>query len=258
MEELKPKNRAELVALFRSEVVGSLVRRDLARGELAKALTALAATRFRAPAATVTRTYSVPTLERWFYAYKHGGLVALEPERRGDAGRAHELTDEQRELMLDIRREHPAASVPLILRTLVADGRLGAEDVSAATIRRLYREHGLDRDTQNAGGGRKTRLRWQAERPGALWQGDVCHGAPILVAGKPQALRIHALLDDASRYVVAIEAHHTEREVDMLGLFVRALRGQTAPAALYLDCADLRVVPTFAEGSRGGKLKLSA
>jgi len=48
-------------------------------------------------------------------------------------------------------------------------------------------------------------------------------------------LRIHALLDDASRYVVALEAHHSEREVDMLGLLVRALRRHGRPDAFYLD-----------------------
>ena len=45
----------------------------------------------------------------------------------------------------------------------------------------------------------------------------------------------HALLDDASRFIVAIEAHHSERQVDMLGLLVRALRRHGAPDALYLD-----------------------
>jgi transposase InsO family protein len=79
------------------------------------------------------------------------------------------------------------------------------------------------------------RLRWEAEFPGALWHGDVCHGPALRVDGKPRHLRIHALLDDASRYVVALEAHHTEREVDMLGLFVRALRRHGPPDALYLD-----------------------
>jgi len=54
-------------------------------------------------------------------------------------------------------------------------------------------------------------------------------------AGKSHPLRIHALLDDASRYVVALEAHHTEREVDMVGLMVRALRKHGPPDALYLD-----------------------
>ena len=37
-------------------------------------------------------------------------------------------------------------------------------------------------------------------------------------------LRVHVLLDDASRYVVAIRAFSTEREVDMLELLAQALR----------------------------------
>jgi putative transposase len=43
------------------------------------------------------------------------------------------------------------------------------------------------------------------------------------------------MLDDASRYVVALEAHHTEREVDMLDLLLATLRRHGAPGAIYLD-----------------------
>ena len=140
-----------------------------------------------------------------------------------------------RQLLCDIRREKPSASVSLILRTLVADGRMQQDAVSASTVRRLFREEGLDKVGLRDGAGARTRLRWQAERPMALWHGDVCHGPALMVRGKAQPLRVHALLDDASRYVVALEAHHTEREVDMLGLFVRALRRHGKPDALYLD-----------------------
>ena len=55
------------------------------------------------------------------------------------------------------------------------------------------------------------------------------------LGGASKPVRIHGLLDDASRYVIALEAHHTEREVDMLGLLVRALRRHGPPDALYLD-----------------------
>jgi hypothetical protein len=48
-------------------------------------------------------------------------------------------------------------------------------------------------------------------------------------------LRIHALLDDHSRYVVAISATHTERESEMLALMVKALRVHGSPEVLYLD-----------------------
>lgn len=235
MSELKPKDHAEAIALFRSEIIGALTRRELDRGELREELTRLAQRRYRAPGAKTTRRYAASTLERWLYRYKKGGLEALRPEPRSDRGRARELTAEQRELLLDIRREHRAASVPLILRTLVAEGRLQRGAVSSATVRRLYAEHGLDRIASRDGDGPKTRLSWQAEHPGALWHGDVCHGPGLKVGKETRPLRIHALLDDASRYVVALEALHQEREIDMLRLTVRALRRHGCPDALYLD-----------------------
>jgi hypothetical protein len=78
-------------------------------------------------------------------------------------------------------------------------------------------------------------LRWHAERPGALWQGDVCHGAPIAISKTTRPVRIHALLDDASRYIIALQAMHTERELDMLHLLVEAIRRHGPPERLYLD-----------------------
>jgi hypothetical protein len=48
-------------------------------------------------------------------------------------------------------------------------------------------------------------------------------------------VRIHALLDDHARYVVALRVVATEQEQDMLDLLVAALRAHGAPDALYLD-----------------------
>lgn len=229
---LLPRDHAEAVALFRSSIVGAVVQRELSRGELALALRTIAACKYRPPGSQVSKQFSLATIERWFYAYRRGGLDALRPSPRSDRGRARELTPEQRELLLDIRREHPTASVPLIMRTLVADGRLGKDAVSSTTVQRLYREAQLTRGVRPDG---HTRLRWQAEYPGALWHGDVCHGPSLRIGQTTKPLRIHALLDDASRYVVALEAHHSEREDDMLGIFLRSLRTHGAPDALYLD-----------------------
>jgi transposase InsO family protein len=234
MDTLTPKDHAEEIALFRTEVIGALARRELERGELRQELRAISQKRFRPPGADQTRRYSVPTLERWYYAYRGQGLAALRPQCRKQ-GHALDLIPEQRTLLLDVRREYPSASAELILRTLVGDGRLTEGVISATTLRRLYTENGLDRVPLRDGGGRKTRLRWQAERPNALWQGDVCHGPTLVVGGVKMPLRIHALIDDASRFVVALEAHHTERELDMIGLLVRALRKHGAPDVLYLD-----------------------
>src|SRR5690349_15592916 len=98
---LAPKDHAEAVAIFRSEIVGALTRKELDHGELRAAFRVLSQERFRPPGIDTTRRYSVATLERWYYAYRRGGLVALQPAPRSDRGHAQELPAEQRQLLLD-------------------------------------------------------------------------------------------------------------------------------------------------------------
>jgi transposase InsO family protein len=234
--QLAPKDSAEAVGIFRVQVIGPLLSRVFtSHGELATAIRSLSRVHHRPPKSTASRTYSEATIERWYYRFKKGGLPGVTPRRRADTGHARELTGAQRDLLLAIRREHPRTSVALILRTLELDGRLTKNAVSLSTLRRLYREHGLDRGSLKVSDGR-VRLRWQADRVDALWHADVCHGPALKIAGRTHPLRIHAILDDHSRYIVAIAATTTEREIEMLSLLVKAFRStERLPEALYLD-----------------------
>jgi transposase InsO family protein len=236
MDHLTPRHHGEEVAVFRHALIGEIAVRAgaLDHGERSEALRRLSEQRVRPPGSDTTRCYSVTTLERWLYAFKKGGLEALVPHARGDRGRGRDLEPELRELLCDIRREHPSVSVNLILRTLRADGRVGA-DVTACTVRRMLAERGLTRTLEVDAEGGKARLRWQAERPGALWHGDVCHGPTLKLDGKRVPVRVHALLDDASRYVVALRVAPDEREQTMLSLFAQSLMEHGKCDALYLD-----------------------
>ncbi len=125
-DELRPKDAAEEVALFRAQVLGPvLCRGALDHGEMPEALRELSAQPVRPPGAARTRTYAVSTLERWYYANRDGGLIALRPRPPSDRGHAQALTDAQRKLLVAIREAHPRVSAALILRTLVTDGRIG-------------------------------------------------------------------------------------------------------------------------------------
>jgi len=234
MHDLTPKNHGEEVAIFRHSLIGELVSCELDHGARSCTLRRLSEQRVRAPGSDITRTYSVATLERWLYAFKKGGLEALVPHARGDRGRGRDLDAELRELLCDIRREHPSVSVALILRTLRADGRVD-DKVTACTIRRMFAERGLVRTASVDGDGSKTRLRWEAERPGALWHADVCHGPTLTLDGKRTPIRVHAILDDAARYIIALRVENNEREETMLSLFAQAIMEHGKPDALYLD-----------------------
>ncbi len=231
-DELKPKDHAEAVAIFRAQLLGPVLCRDLLRGELCPELKKLSRVRVRPPGAPRTRRYAVPTLKRWYYAYRRRGLKGLEPRPRKDRGHGRKLPKKQRKLLCDIRREYPRASAKLILRTLVAEGHIEKGTVTPATINRLFREQRIDRQTL---GVPRVRRRWQTDHPNALWHADVCYGPPLIIDDQKIPLRIHAILDDCSRYIVAIQACYTEREADMLTLMIKALRRFGTPDCLYLD-----------------------
>jgi putative transposase len=234
LERLRPRDHGEAIALFRAQLIGALTHRTFdSRGQLKRELRRLAAMKVTPPGASWTRTYSVPTLERWHYAFKAGGLEALRPAERSDRGHCRELSHGQRELLLDIRREYPTASVALIVRTLETDGRLEKGAVSPSTVSRFYAQHGLERVAARRHA--RERRRWEAPHPMALWHADVCHGPALRVGERSLPLRIHAILDDTSRYVVALRAVHTERESEMIALLAEAIRRFGKPGALYLD-----------------------
>ena len=228
-----PLSRGEETALFRLGIIGDLLARDLHRGELKAELQHRARARYRAPGADVTRQYSWKTLQRWYYTAKKGSR-ALQPASRAK-GFALALDDEQRRVLLEVRRAHPSASADLILAEAVRHGLLNKGQVSVPTLRRLYREEGLPRTSMKRAQRRDTRRRWQAEKPGALWHGDVCHVEVLFADGSRRMVRVHALLDDASRRVLALEVFDTEREKDMLLLFCTALLDHPACGILYLD-----------------------
>lgn len=237
---LKPKDHAEAVAVFRAQVIGPALARSLSHGELAELLSELAKAEYLPPRAVRRRRYGASTLERWYYAYRRGGLEALRPRPRKDRGRGQKLPPALRELLLDIRREQPSASVPTILIELQTAGRLASGVAKAPTVRRLFREHGLDRVSQKlaaqAGERGRLRLRWEAEAPGLLWHSDVCHGLRISIGGQPpQTVLIHTLLDDHARFVPFLEARLSETEADFLAVLCQAVRRHGPPSALYVD-----------------------
>ncbi|MBK6688867.1 MAG: helix-turn-helix domain-containing protein [Deltaproteobacteria bacterium] len=115
-EKLRPKNHAEAVAISRAQVIAPLCVSALSRGDRTELLKELCGKDFMAPGAAAPRQYAVATFERWLYAWRVSGLAGLMPRRRSDRGHAQELNDEQRELLLAIRRENPATNATLILR----------------------------------------------------------------------------------------------------------------------------------------------
>lgn len=230
----KPSQR-ERVALFRHSVIGDLLAQELNRGELELELQQRAKKRYRPPGSRRTRNYHWKTLQRWYYASKHNAVSGLMPRSRS-RGQAMALSAEQREMLLQMRREHPSASAQMVLSEAVRNGVVQEDCVSVSTLRRLYAAAGMPRvSMRRAVRNDLQRRRWQAAKPGDLWHGDVCHLLQTDETGRPWRPLVHGLLDDASRYAPALAGRLQERERDMLEVFCGALLRHPPPKTLYLD-----------------------
>ena len=125
------------------------------------------------------------------------GLGGAAAQAAQDEGPGRALTVEQRELLCDIRREHPSAGVPLFCGTLCQDGRLAKDVDPESGLRRLYQARGWTGSRcRTAEGGTPPALKGRAAR-GAVARRCVPR-SHSLIEGSARPLRIHALLDDAS------------------------------------------------------------
>lgn len=228
----KPTDSEER-ALFRHAIVGDLVVAPLAHGALQDELKKRAQRYYRPPFNRATRRYHWKTFQRWLFAAREG-LRALEPASR-KRGFALGLDDEARNLLREMREEHPSAAADLLLDAAVLAGVIAKGAVSVATVRRFLAKEGLSRTSKTRHQRAKDRRRWVAERVCSVWHADVCHAWRIRPEGGVEKVYIHAIFDDHSRFVVALRACPGETENDLLELLVEALLRYPAPDKLYVD-----------------------
>jgi len=221
-------------ALFRHAILGEVLSRELRWGELHRLLGDLSAKTFEDHHGR-QRRIACKTLEEWLYRYRHGGFEALKPVPRSDLGISRILTPELEQLIVDLKREDPGRSCPLIIRELELAGRIRRGQVDLSTVQRLLRRRGLSGPKLELD--RPARYRWQASMCGELWQGDALHG-PVLLnpsTGRPQRAILFGLIDDRSRIVPYLEAGFGETAHRFLGVLYNAIARRGTPRALLLD-----------------------
>ncbi|MBN4054927.1 DDE-type integrase/transposase/recombinase [Acidimicrobium ferrooxidans] len=260
----------EAEALFRFGVLAELLNRQLRRGQLRTGLLRLAGEHYTDHAGKVRRM-TAKTLEEWYYRYKQRGFDGLLPRPRADRGKTKAISPEVQALILNMKREDPGRSVPLIMHELTMAGVFSPGQVSASTIRRLLKREGLSGPRMEL----KTpvRLRWQASLCGELWQADALHGPPLFDAGSGREVRvkIFGLLDDKSRLIPYARADFHETQSDFLKVLLGAIQRRGIPRALLVDnhgsfsgsdvrlaCAKLGIRLIFArprDGASKGKIE---
>jgi len=235
------------VALFRLAVLGDLIHTELRRGELCRVLQSKASKAWLDPQGK-PRRIAAKTIHTWLRLYRLGGFDALLPKERSDRHRSRSIQPELAELILNMKREDPGRSAPLIRKMLLDAGLAKRSDFSLSSIVRLLATQGLSgpkMELQVA-----SRHRFSAASANDLWQVDACHGPKLFDpnAGRYVRVKIFGLLDDKSRLVTYLRAGFHERQEDFLRTLFEAVRRRGVPRCLLLDNhgsftgSDVRVV----------------
>lgn len=263
-------NDKQAMALFRLAVLGDLIHTKLGPGDQNRYLLERSKRTWSLPSGA-SRQYSKRTIETWLYAYRRDGFDGLMPSERCDKGVTRVLTDQIQELILDMKREDPGRSVPLIIRELECNGLVSRGELKPTVLRRLLRSKGLSRPEMKVAD--VERHRFVAGSCNGLWQGDACHGPKIFdpAQGREVRAKIFGLLDDKSRLVTHLIASYSERQEDFLRLLHDSIRRRGVPRAILLDnhgsftgsdvrvtCAQLGIKLLFArprDGQSKGKIE---
>lgn len=185
------------------------------------------------------KTYSVPTLERWYYAYRVGGFDALRLRERTDKGMAKALSPEACEALVKIRKEHPELNITSLFRQMETTGVITPGSASISTIYRHFARLGLDKRTLNALQNHVTTGATKAFEfafANQLWMTDAMTG-PALRNEKASARKtcLLAFIDDCSRVCPHGQYYPAEQLEYFLDCFKRAIISRGVPEKLYTD-----------------------
>lgn len=254
-------------ARFRFTIIGPLLSAPPDSGCLKKELTELSKKQWKNPITGNPISFSVSTLERWFYAAKssHDPIQRLRVKRRSDAALSRKLSVELKNAAKNQYREHPGWSYQLHRDNLAVIAKQLIPPVpepSYSTIFRYMKAQGLTKQRvvkqrHTAGAiiatekleSREIRS-YEVEYVNALWHLDFHHGSRKILDknGQWQKPLLLAILDDHSRLICHAQWYLDETVESLTHGFMQALQKRALPRALMSDNGSAMISAEFTQG----------
>ena len=220
-DDVKRRERAQRVALFRYQLICPALDPGLstkARGRIVRAIAA----RSHAGPFGGQHCYSRDSLDRWIRRYRAGGFDALTPSIRQPGSR---IDTGVLELAVALKRENPERTAAQVARILRASSGYSP---SESTLLRLFHRREL---MGPAAGGGVVFGRFEADVPNERWVGDALHGTRV--GGRKTYL--FAFLDDHARLAVGYRFGFAEDTVRLAAALEPALAARGVPSSCYVD-----------------------
>ena len=165
---------------------------------------------------------------KWLNRYEEGGEQGLSDLPKRPHHSPSRTGPEMEQLVVDLRREHPAKGAHVLARMLEDRGHHSVP--SKSTITAILRRHGLIELADSLK--HKRYRRFEYERPNDLWQMDFKGHIPITSGGRCHPLTV---LDDHSRFSLGVRACRDERGQTVQGHLSSIFHHYGMPYAILVD-----------------------
>ncbi len=200
------------IALFRYGILAPFIQRQVGIANKWSYFNKVAEKQYEYIDGTM-KTISPSTLCRWYDAYQKDGFDALKPERRADIGKQRKIDRDLEAIITYYVDEYPRLPATQIYETLINKGDINSKSISLSTVTRYVTKQkqakGINKVTTEY-------KRYEKEHINEVWYGDTTYGPYLTIDGNKTRVYIIALIDDASRKIVACEAFLEDNYINLL------------------------------------------
>jgi len=232
MEAIMQTSEQNEMAVFRYGIISPLLHRNEDDGPLENELIRLSSKTYVKPCGR-RAAFSPETLRKWLYRYRHGGLPALADALKSSTGTHPAVPKSLEGRLFELRQEHPRWTVARLLDQLIQEGLWDMRHPARSTLYRFAGTQNLVRDPHLIPHEPARPFEYQAF--GQMWTADFLHGPKIRIQGQKRKTYLHAIIDDATRFIVRA-GFYTREDTEILMMeLMAAIRTHGKPLRFYTD-----------------------
>lgn len=198
------------------------------------------------------RKFSASTIKKWESLYRTGGIEALLPKSRSDAGMSRTITEDVGKQIEAYRAQFPKITGQKIYEKLLEDGYIQYGDTSVDSVYRFLKAHGMTPEGMPP----DECLSFEFDHANDCWQADTVDGPWLKADGMPaRQTYLISFIDDASRLHPHGEFFFNDNAVNMQKVLKKAILKAGVPRMIFDDnggsyrnkqinwiCAQLNIV----------------
>ena len=216
--------------LWRFGIISPLLHRSAEGPPLRVQIEQLSQQRFYTPDGR-ERRFCFDTIRHWLSRYRSLGIDGLRNKPHRNRGMTS-LSSTLQQALSDMRSKQPEWTVRRLLNAVRDQGLWNGIKPGKTALYRYTAAHGLNRDKKQPASPVRS-----FEYPcfGDMWTADFLHGPAVRIGTQARTSYLHAIIDDATRYVVVARFHLAEDTRALLDDLMLAIRRFGVPKRLYTD-----------------------